>query len=249
MADRTPACPTCGSDDVAVRLAGCRGQQWELDVDPWHFNLPGYPGHREAPRTDRTPADVIAAELRDYDETNPSLLAEYVLSALAAAGFRVTPKPDSAADRPDHDLADRPTEVLAELLHHRATQNAIVRSYGIMPSSRPEDDDLDRSAAARLRQLSDRRTQLTGDTSVDIAITYGYEVGVEDGRAEGVAERDEYRRQLDTLRNAIGDIEDLRYQLDGLRGGRFTSSSANRMERIADAVDALAAVGDPKEGR
>jgi hypothetical protein len=60
------------------------------------------------------------------------------------------------ADRPDHDLADRPSDVLAELLHHRAAQNAIVRSYGIMPSSRPEDDDLDRAAAARLRQLAQR---------------------------------------------------------------------------------------------
>ena len=64
------------------------------------------------------------------------------------------------ADRPDHDLADRPTELLAELLHHRATQNAIVRSYGIMPSSRAEDDDLDRAAAARLRQLTDDNERL-----------------------------------------------------------------------------------------
>jgi hypothetical protein len=40
---------------------------------------------------------------------------------------------------------------LADRLDHRATQNAIVRSYGIMPSSHPEDDDLDRAAAALLR--------------------------------------------------------------------------------------------------
>ena len=41
----------------------------------------------------------------------------------------------------------------AEQLRHRATQNAIVRSYGIMPSSRPEDDELDRLAAVGLRRL------------------------------------------------------------------------------------------------
>jgi hypothetical protein len=40
---------------------------------------------------------------------------------------------------------------LAGELEHRATQNAIVRSYRIMPSSRPEDDDLDRAAAVALR--------------------------------------------------------------------------------------------------
>ena len=42
---------------------------------------------------------------------------------------------------------------LADRLDHRATQNAIVRSYGIAPSSRTEDDDLDRAAANRLRHL------------------------------------------------------------------------------------------------
>ena len=90
------------------------------------------------------------------------------------------------ADRPDHDLADRPTEVLAELLHHRATQNAIVRSYGIMPSSRPEDDDLDRAAAARLRQLTDENADAVSAESVARAVAMS---GI-------AAERDEYRRQL-----------------------------------------------------
>ena len=107
------------------------------------------------------------------------------------------------ADRPDHDLADRPTEVLAELLHHRATQNAIVRSYGIMPSSRPEDDDLDRAAAARLRQLTDETPFVTKYVRVP-------------------DERDELRRQLDTLRDAVIALRELL---------------------------ALAAVGDPEEGR
>lgn len=51
------------------------------------------------------------------------------------------------ADRPDHDLADA--------LDRRATRKAITRSYNIVPPSGPEDDDLDRAAAARLRQLTD----------------------------------------------------------------------------------------------
>lgn len=99
------------------------------------------------------------------------------------------------ADRPDHDLADRPSDVLAELLHHRAAQNAIVRSYGIMPSSRPEDDDLDRAAAARLRQLTERLDD-----------SWYTDIGERLDAAE--AERDEYRRQLDTLRDAIAAHED-----------------------------------------
>ena len=48
----------------------------------------------------------------------------------------------------------------AEQLRHRATQNAIVRSYGIMPSSRPEDDELDRAAAVGLRRLAQLDTAI-----------------------------------------------------------------------------------------
>ena len=107
------------------------------------------------------------------------------------------------ADRPDHDLADRPSDVLAELLHHRATQNAIVRSYGIMPSSRPEDDDLDRAAAARLRQL-------------------------------------------DTLRNAIGDPRLVEHMFNQANCGSEVAGLLGFLRRIAVA---LAAVGDPDEGR
>lgn len=50
----------------------------------------------------------------------------------------------------EHIGADEAHGVVVRL-EHRATQNAIVRSYGIMPSSRPEDDDLDRDAARLLR--------------------------------------------------------------------------------------------------
>lgn len=137
------------------------------------------------------------------------------------------------ADRPDHDLTDRPTEVLAELLHHRATQNAIVRSYGIMPSSRPEDDDLDRAAAARLRQLTDENDRWQeearqyaenadywrdrlNDHKASLAIQ-AFTAPDEDEAVmmeslvarigDLLAERDEYRRQLDTLRNA-SDVKD-----------------------------------------
>ena len=134
------------------------------------------------------------------------------------------------ADRPDHDLADRPTEVLAELLHHRATQNAIVRSYGIMPSSRPEDDDLDRAAAARLRQLTDETPFVTKYVRVP-------------------DERDELRRQLDTLRNAlldaIGDPDELRrVAVSVARDRKVTSAEAER--RIGLLTRIAAAVGDPE---
>ena len=134
------------------------------------------------------------------------------------------------ADRPDHDLTDRPTEVLAELLHHRATQNAIVRSYGIMPSSRPEDDDLDRAAAARLRQLTDETPFVTKYVRVP-------------------DERDELRRQLDTLRNAlldaIGDPDELRrVAVSVARDRKVTSAEAER--RIGLLTRIAAAVGDPE---
>ena len=178
------------------------------------------------------------------------------------------------ADRPDHDLADRPTEVLAELLHHRATQNAIVRSYGIMPSSRPEDDDLDRAAAARLRQLTDENERLTqwkpeatevidrwelvyealgdvgglGQFRSDAVLAEVLRMRSELDRLHQVVtdldgevvdhigallaarrERDELRRQLDTLRNAIAAHEDC-------CGTDFWP-------------ELQAAVGDPEEGR
>ncbi len=158
------------------------------------------------------------------------------------------------ADRPDHDLADRPTEVLAELLHHRATQNAIVRSYGIMPSSRPEDDDLDRAAAVRLRQLTDENADYWRDRLNDHKASLAIQAFTAPGEDEAVmmesliariadllAERDEYRRQLDTLRyEAKG--------LDWWTGGLADIPETLKI-RLARVVDTLAAVGDPEEGR
>jgi hypothetical protein len=47
--------------------------------------------------------------------------------------------------------------------------------------------------------------------------------------------------QLDTLRAAIGDPDELRLLAD--------TFDLPYLRRIADAVDALVAVGDPKEGR
>lgn len=168
------------------------------------------------------------------------------------------------ADRPDHDITDRPTEVLAELLHHRATQNAIVRSYGIMPSSRPEDDDLDRAAAARLRQLTDENDRWQeearqyaenadywrdrlNDHKASLAIQ-AFTAPDEDEAVmmeslvarigDLLAERDEYRRQLDTLRNAIEKL--------------IPWAESYRMHHVVMALRellALAAVGDPEEGR
>ncbi len=60
----------------------------------------------------------------------------------------------------------------AKQLAHRATQNAIVRSYGIMPSSRPEDDDLDRAAAVGLRRLAQLDTAIA-DQEVDLCAICG----------------------------------------------------------------------------
>ena len=62
---------------------------------------------------------------------------------------------------------------LADRLDHRATQNAIVRSYGIAPSSRTEDDDLDRAAANRLRHL-DALLDAIGDPDRLLVWAYFY---------------------------------------------------------------------------
>ncbi len=144
------------------------------------------------------------------------------------------------ADRPDHDLADRPTEVLAELLHHRATQNAIVRSYGIMPSSRPEDDDLDRAAAVRLRQLTDENADYWRDRLNDHKASLAIQAFTAPDEDEAVmmeslvarindllAERDEYRRQLDTLRNA-SDVKDACPRCGSTKPSRRFSSDNGR---------------------
>jgi len=113
------------------------------------------------------------------------------------------------SDRTPADIAD----ALAVRLEHRATQNGIVRSYGIMPSSRPEDDDMDREAAALLRRQ---------------------------------------REQLDTLRNAIGAVNNIRRVAAQLPDATSYSlaSLALWMDAVADAVDALAAAGGgvPEEG-
>jgi hypothetical protein len=122
------------------------------------------------------------------------------------------------ADRPDHDLADA--------LDRRATRKAITRSYNIVPPSGPEDDDLDRAAAARLRQLTDEIADAVSAESVARAVAMS---GI-------AAERDEYRRQLDTLRNAIEKL--------------IPWAESYRMHHVVMALRellALAAVGDPED--
>ncbi len=64
-----------------------------------------------------------------------------------------------------NDLAD----ALAVRLEHRATQNRIVRSYGITPSSRPEDDDMDREAAALLREQAEQLDTFRNAESVGVS--------------------------------------------------------------------------------
>lgn len=153
------------------------------------------------------------------------------------------------ADHPDHDLADRARALLAAATPGPWTRPSPTSNWFTVPQPIQIDEaDWGQEAQEggamcgyRIGTLADERAWRYADIDL-IAAAPDLIAGL-------LAERDEYRRQLDTLLDAIGDIEDLRYQLDGLRGGRFTSSSANRMERIADAVDALAAVGDPKEGR
>lgn len=73
------------------------------------------------------------------------------------------------ADRAEHvtDQTPDPNISLAIRLEHRATQNAIVRSHRIMPSSRPDDDELDRAAATALREGVRRRTATFENTERD----------------------------------------------------------------------------------
>lgn len=53
--------------------------------------------------------------------------------------------------------------VLVVRLEHRAKRNSIVRSYGITPLSRPEDDDTDREAAALLRRQGEQLDTLRAE--------------------------------------------------------------------------------------
>ena len=142
------------------------------------------------------------------------------------------------ADRPDHDLADA--------LDRRATRKAITRSYNIVPPSGPEDDDLDRAAAARLRQLTDENADYWRDRLNDHKASLAIQAFTAPGEDEAVmmeslvariadllAESDEARRQLDTLRNAIEKL--------------IPWAESYRMHHVVMALRellALAAVGD-----
>lgn len=126
------------------------------------------------------------------------------------------------ADRPDHDLADRLTD-LADGGTAASTHSPECWRY--------HEHCAYLAAAARLRQLTER----LGDS-------WYTDIGQ---RLDDVtAERDELRRQLDTLRNA-GNPESIRLMADNLTGIGWTPE-AEVMHAVADA---LAAVGDPEEGR
>lgn len=122
------------------------------------------------------------------------------------------------ADRPDHDLADR---LIAELDEYPTFMDLM-------------------EMQERLSPLADFLDALGFDHDAELVRRMLFPTGTV---AELRAERDEYRRQLDTLLDAIGDTNRLRLIGDaGLFG-------QGHLHRIADAVDALAAVGDPEEGR
>ena len=141
------------------------------------------------------------------------------------------------ADRPDHDLA---TEL-------ERSQNSYIAKMSDGHNSiivRSKDDELAEcyrlmgAAAARLRQLTDELKNRD-------AILDGIATSVE----SLTAERDEYRRQLDTLRNAIGDPDELRWHRWHCEATGSGDDLRELLVRIADVVDALAAVDDPEEGR
>ena len=114
------------------------------------------------------------------------------------------------ADRPDHDLADRLDLVVDRCLMHDTLAADL------------------RAAAARLRQLTDEIADAVSAESVARAVAMSHIA----------AERDEYRRQLDTLRNAIEKL--------------MPWAESYRMHHVVIALRellALAAVGDPAAGR
>ena len=150
---------------------------------------------------------------------------------------------------------------------HLRVAAAGLRRYAdvwLFPPSGPEDDDLDRAAAARLRQLTDENDRWQeearqyaenadywrdrlNDHKASLAIQ-AFTAPDEDEAVmmeslvarigDLLAERDEYRRQLDTLRNAIEKL--------------IPWAESYRMHHVVMALRellALAAVGDPEEGR
>lgn len=129
------------------------------------------------------------------------------------------------ADRPDHDLADRLLLLASEM------GNVGYRGDKQVPH------DL-RAAAVRLRQLTDEL--MNRDAILD---------GIATSVESLTAERDEARRQLDTLRNAlldaIGDPDELRrVAVSVARDRKVTSAEAER--RIGLLTRIAAAVGDPE---
>lgn len=63
---------------------------------------------------------------------------------------------------------------------------------------------------------------------------------------EAADEIERLRRQLDTLRSAIGDPDELRWHRWHCEATGSGDDLRELLVRIADAVDALAAVGDPE---
>ena len=145
------------------------------------------------------------------------------------------------ADRPDHDLPGRARALLAAATPGPWTRPSPTSNWFTVPQPIQIDEaDWGQEAQEggamcgyRIGTLADERAWRYADIDLIAAAP--------DLMAGLLAERDEYRRQLDTLRNAIGDADNLR-----LLGDTFDLPI---LRRIADSVDALAAVGDPEEGR
>ena len=150
----------------------------------------------------------------------------------------------AAADRPDHDLADQARALLAAATPGPWTRPSPTSNWFTVPQPIQIDEaDWGQEAQEggamcgyRIGTLADERAWRYADIDL-IAAAPDLIAGL-------LAERDEYRRQIDTLRNAIeahrNAPDSIRFK--GYTAGRFSAADTHL-------YDALAAVDDPEEGR
>ena len=161
------------------------------------------------------------------------------------------------ADRPDHDLADRARALLDAAAPHICRscggcgwvddENWWPEDWQVRAGvKREEGAGLIPCGVCSLGDWSTHRDERTEPTTVEDDLD---RAEVLDLIAGLLAERDEYRRQLDTLRNAlldaIGDPDELRrVAVSVARDRKVTSAEAER--RIGLLTRIAAAVGDPE---